>query len=407
MDTFSRDHQWTVALPMVWPRPPDQFSFSTLMSMERCPRRWALTNASYPDIWSGYGYPPKAHMSALVGTVTHKALNSISTTLLDVAASSGGNTHLVHVLRQMGGYSSVIRRASDAVLGDLKGNPRSERLLAILRQGLYAHAGAIREHLQNMLARIQFQLEQVPRSPASVLGHGVGALHPGHYSEIRLTAHDIKWTGVVDLLTVTNAGCEIIDFKSGRHEPEHEMQLQVYALLWNLDSRRNPKQTSITKMALSYATQEVEVEAPSKATITALRAELQRRAHNVSLAVQSAPPDALPGEVCQHCGVRQLCETYWSWIRLASGTKSGFGDLQVELRGNNGPTSWSCVVESSNALATGSRILVIGKEVTTNWRAGDRLRILDAPISIAEDGAGQPISTLSGISEVFYLDPRK
>ena len=43
--------------PDTWPEPPREMSVSSLRAIESCPRRWALSTASYPNLWRGIGYP--------------------------------------------------------------------------------------------------------------------------------------------------------------------------------------------------------------------------------------------------------------------------------------------------------------------------------------------------------------
>jgi hypothetical protein len=43
--------------PSTWPQLPRWMSFSALLEIEACPRRWALKSATYPSVWNGRGYP--------------------------------------------------------------------------------------------------------------------------------------------------------------------------------------------------------------------------------------------------------------------------------------------------------------------------------------------------------------
>ena len=57
---------WLARTPHAWADVPAWMSFSDLRNIEGCPRRWSLSSASYPDIWSGRGYPPKMYLADVV-----------------------------------------------------------------------------------------------------------------------------------------------------------------------------------------------------------------------------------------------------------------------------------------------------------------------------------------------------
>lgn len=64
---------WTAERPSRWPEAPRNMSVTAVSEIEACPRRWALRHADYPKLWGGYGYPPRVHMGALLGSITHLA----------------------------------------------------------------------------------------------------------------------------------------------------------------------------------------------------------------------------------------------------------------------------------------------------------------------------------------------
>ena len=42
-----------------WPEPPKFWSFSSLREAKACPRRYALSRATYSEIWDKRGYPDR------------------------------------------------------------------------------------------------------------------------------------------------------------------------------------------------------------------------------------------------------------------------------------------------------------------------------------------------------------
>src|SRR4051794_13232546 len=104
-----------------WPPIPSQWSYSSLRDAEECPRRWALSRASYPSIWERQGYPPRPALAALVGDVVHLVLERVLRALQHRSVDDESG---VAALRQLGGYTSLVRSAIDEQLGALTHNPR-------------------------------------------------------------------------------------------------------------------------------------------------------------------------------------------------------------------------------------------------------------------------------------------
>src|ERR1051325_11146603 len=74
---------WSVISPVAWPEAPVQMTVTTLVEIEACPRRWALSRAAYPELWPGQGYPPRVQIGALAGNVVHSTLEVITTALIE------------------------------------------------------------------------------------------------------------------------------------------------------------------------------------------------------------------------------------------------------------------------------------------------------------------------------------
>ena len=68
-----------------------------------------------------------------------------------------------------------------------------------------------------------------------------GPMTAGAYSELEVRSEKIGWKGTLDLLVISPDECEITDFKTGLPREEHRFQIEVYALLWTLDKKRNPQ----------------------------------------------------------------------------------------------------------------------------------------------------------------------
>lgn len=397
---------WQVALPKQWPTLPSRMSFSRLVAIEQCPLRWALSAASYPSIWQGKGYPDKPRIAAMVGTIIHRSLERISRALLAHGCRSVAEPEAVDVLRQLGGYSRVIREVADEVLHGLESNPRANRMRDRLQRAVQSHNSSMRERVQTIISRLELHPRDASQSPSASTDRSRSPLTPGSYSEIELIAEDIGWVGIADVLNVTDTGCEIIDFKTGAHRSEHVTQLQVYALLWAFDSVQNPRQTPITKLILSYPDGDVVVPPPSQSDINSLRQSLREQSENAVRAVQTHPPAACPGQdKCCFCDVRQLCDAYWQWLHRNTcgqvGNLGQTGDVEIHIERRQGPMSWIATAEASNMITREQQVVLLTRAEDPILRPGDRLRIIDAVITVSEDEPASAIITMSGPSEVF------
>jgi hypothetical protein len=99
-------------------------SYSRLREMEECPRRWSLSSASYPEIWSRRGYPSKIYFSALAGQIIHAALEMITIALNRAGCVSVRDDSFVSVMRELGGYTKIVEATVENTCADLKDNPR-------------------------------------------------------------------------------------------------------------------------------------------------------------------------------------------------------------------------------------------------------------------------------------------
>lgn len=99
---------WRVLRPAAWPAAPKWMSFSTLLELEACPRRWALSTADYPEVWKHRGYPRQPHPAALEGTVVHLSLRRIISALVVRGCPSLADEGAISAMRDLGGFTAVI-----------------------------------------------------------------------------------------------------------------------------------------------------------------------------------------------------------------------------------------------------------------------------------------------------------
>lgn len=412
MSGYSNMAVWKVLKPSSWPKAPRWMSFSTLLELELCPRRWALCTADYPSVWDQRGYPSLPQTSALEGTVVHLALEKISHAFSERGCCSLIDESAFYVLKDLCGFTVIIADCIERALGSYEGNPRATPILEGVRQGLVAKIPKLRTQVQRLLSRVTL----APRAavPLNTVIRHTGAtrneLPHGSHAEVKLQVPELSWYGVGDLVTLSDDFCEIRDFKTGIPKPQHEFQLRTYALLWARDRDLNPSCRLADKLVLSYDEFDIQVPAPREEDMCFLEDEVRRRTDVALTDLQRNPPDTRPSqESCRYCTVRHFCDEYWKWCvrQQATGESSQghFTDLQIRLADRHGPASWDGTVECSSAIKVGRSVLLRTSYVPLSLSPGQRIRLLNIYLSISEDDwvegeSGIAVATMGASTEV-------
>lgn len=395
-------------MPTTWPAPPREMSVSTHAEIDECPRRWALSAAEYPDIWSGRGYPPKLQVAALAGSVVHLALEIITNQLTRTGVPSLDDPLATQVLRELGGYTGVVEDCVERILKRFIDNPRALPLMEHAQRTLRGQVPALRARVQSMLARLRLP-KNAPPAPAASAPNTAGSptrspLSNGTYPEVELRAKSIGWKGKADLLVLADEVCEITDFKAGIADEAHIRQVRVYAVLWRLDDELNPAGRAVDRLVLAYESHDVEVPPPSAQEIDELSRELvaRRKAAEAALAVR--PPAARPSAgTCRYCSVRHLCDAYWAGAAQAVSDDGRFRDVELKVVRQHGPTSWDAVVVRARDLAANSPAL-LRLQQPLEFKLGTRVRVLDGAFARdPEDVTAPLIVTLGVVSEIFRV----
>jgi CRISPR/Cas system-associated exonuclease Cas4 (RecB family) len=380
-----------------------EMTVSTLAEIETCPRRWALASAEYPDLWAGRGYPPRVHLGSLAGSVVHLVLETITRELGREGCPTIQDPMAVQIMKRLGGYTKVLQDCTERVIARFRENPRAARFLDTAARSLRAKAPELRTRVQTLLSGLRLPL--VAPRPGAAGMKPRSKLSTGAHPEVELRAKAIGWKGKADLLVLSEEICEIVDFKTGEQVDHHRFQVRVYALLWSLDHELNPERRLAKKLTLAYMLGNVDVEAPSPPQLEALERELVVRRDAASQAAAARPPEAHPtASNCRLCGVRQLCDAYWSpqvqrELSIERATEgSSFVDVEISILGRHGPSSWDAEVVTSCSVPKGSRVLLRSSQAELAPTAGERLRVLDAHLALVEN---DPIVTMGAMSEVY------
>jgi CRISPR/Cas system-associated exonuclease Cas4 (RecB family) len=412
---------WYVRLPGNWTEAPEWMSFSRLREIEACPHRWSLTSASYPEVWSRRGYPPKVYLAPLAGQIIHAALETIITALNRAGCVSVKDENFVCVMRELGGYTRIIEGNIKNICNDLQDNPRFTVKSKYISTKLRDLVPSLREQLQILTGKLRLQggaLTIRVSGSQNTPGKIRPALSNGTYSEIELRADQLRWRGFADSLTLLDASCELVDYKTGTPKPEHEEQIRLYSLLWARDAQLNPKGRAVDRLTLSYPTMDIAVEPLTYYQLDILEQEIISRTHIALELAQQVPPMAKPNiKSCGFCPVRQLCDDYWTpraqqlLDQEASRESSAAGENLIDLEVNNleqqTPLSWSAIVFLCRAIPARSHVLIKLSEsnllLQNIFNTGRRIRILDALLIDRPEDVIPPCVHLTKMSEAFIV----
>jgi PD-(D/E)XK nuclease superfamily len=384
-----------------WPSPPQMWSYSSLREAQECPRRWMLSRATYPGIWSRRGYPPRPTLVALLGDVVHRILEVVLRGFHAQGCTSLQDPRAVAVLKQLGGYSKLAERAIQEQLDRLTDNPRAVERIDGLRAALLAKVPEIRQHVQGITTRTSLK-------PAASSAGGRSLRHrppltKGSHPEVELRAPELRLAGRADLVTVVDGACEITDYKTGTTDEHHTDQLRTYALLWARDTELNPEDLPIRRLTLSYPSRDIDIEPPTATQLEQLASRTVARISEAERWLRERPPPARPSApMCRLCGVRQLCEDYWQALNhmatSSSDDEPDWFDYEGIVTSKNGSRSWLMTADE------GSTLLLRTSSETTTFPLGHRIRLLNL-LRGRDPDAPVPIGALTQASEVFLLGP--
>ena len=180
--------------------------------------------------------------------------------------------------------------------------------------------------------------------------------------------------------------------------------MQVYALLWNLDEELNPARRPVDRLMLAYESGDVSVLPPNVQELETIEKELVERRAAAEASLVTRPPKARPSrENCRYCGVRQLCDKYWSLEDVRNAADERFGDVELKVLRRHGPSSWDAIVVLSSAASAGKPALLRTQQAM-DLEPGTRVRALGAGVAVDREDEAQPvIVTLGTFSEMFAV----
>jgi hypothetical protein len=346
----------------------------------------------------------------MAGTVVHDVIETLVRSFVRARCSSD-SAAAIDVMRQLGGFTKLVDQSIDRTLEAYRANPRGVDRVDSMRRTLRGQVGDLRRRAQTLLVGVQAPNGSEDRPTASVRqteGPRVRvALAPGVHAEVTVVAQALRWRGTVDLLTLEQDGCEIVDLKTGTPAEHHIFQVQVYALLWFLDEDLNPRRLRATRLRLRYADGGKAVPAPSNDDLDDLKTNVAERSQIARNQVSMTPPPAKPSQYnCPNCDVRHLCKEYWDGaireVNASVQVPSETIDVECLLEARLGPANWAAKVRATSQAVQVDNVILRCAEPKVELRRGNIVRVLDGGIWSARDEP-QTILNVGPSSELFVV----
>lgn len=402
---------WTCASPTRWPGRPSQVSPTTLISIEKCPRQWALGRAEYDNSdFSGLRYPSISSVGSLVGDVVHATVAQVIHILRTAGCQTTSSTGVGDALTSAGGLLSIIDHETSKVLNKAESNPRNSRRIEALKAKIKDSHKDIRRHVQLILMRTGNLGSRVPADTRTdPTPSGRRPLGQGSYTDVHLRSPELGLYGYADLITVAGREVTIHEHKTGLRDPVHVDQLRQYGAMYLTDNEINPHRNPPSKLILEYPSGIEEITDLTESDWTEIQSSLIRRL-DVGLGhIEVEPPEARPNtESCSTCVYRHLCSDYWDYLREQDDDREPDGqrfvDTELKITARLGPTMFGADIAScTDPSLSGPCILALDSRESNQPESGNQLRILSALVALG--GSDElPVLSMSPFSEMFAID---
>jgi hypothetical protein len=325
-----------------------------------------------------------------MGDIVHRSLEVIVKALTTSGCTAVASPAAVAVMKELGGYSEVLRRQIAEQVAGYEDNPRAVGQLDALARELRKVLPEMREKAQATLSRT----ELVAGSNSDAVQAEAGDLPDGSYPEFVVRVEALKVSGRIDLLTVDGPDVRLVDYKTGAPTEHHADQLRMYALLWSRSKHATGARALATHLTLAYSGHDVDVPVPDVQELSELEIQLLDRLTEARGMLASDNPVPRPApDTCQFCPVRHLCEAYWSDV-APDLEPAGFIDVEISVKERNGPKSWLVHAFGEDAL------LRTSEEIQLD--VGATLRVLGAYAAQSDEDL-LVLSLLTG-SELFAVE---
>lgn len=348
--------------PTEWGHAPNTYSYSSLKSIQECPRRWQLIHGTYGEL---RGCPRRYDKAAFEGSVVHDMLDKLFRAMALKGLPPKGSADFRQAVAGVG-LMDGIRAAVAEHQERQTASPRSTgaRYTSNPRQ-LYNQVTRQFHALYDELAT-DLASEFTAQAPVPEDAEGPALLDAvrslGVLTEVRLRHPTLDLGGIVDFVTARDGETTVGDFKTGAERPEHQRQVEIYGLLWHRQTGDIPAQLHVR-----YPRGVVEHEV-SRERLDALEEKLAEEIAAATASLATVPGPAKQGEHCAFCPVRQYCDPYWAG-HPAPDVESRWSDVELTV----------VEAQSDNALlartAAGQQLPVV---------FDDEVRVLHGPFGVGE-----------------------
>lgn len=337
---------------------PERYSYSTLVRLRECPRRWQLQHARYGE---SVGYPEPFQGSAERGRLVHQLVSHLFRAMAKNGNPPVGSPNFQAAIRELdplGTASRLVEQFRERWARD----PRpSKQRFSWTPLEIYS-AASLTFHREYRPMSGKARPPAPPAQPLNGTASGRAASirlsRTGVLSEHRVEHPTLPIFGYVDLILQGQRGAILVDIKTGSPSPSHKEQVALYALLWWRQEGQLPESGE-----LRYGTHAEPVDVRPE-SLELLETDLAREIQSWSERL-SAEANATPGEHCQRCPVRPSCDPYWEqppqageWVD-AEIVVEGADALGLRVRQRSGaparlllpPDRRSCGKNSRKALA--------------------------------------------------------
>lgn len=351
------DSFYCLTTPVKWAGPPEFYSFSSLLAIEKCPLRWQLEASEWPGVGR---YPCRPGSAAVEGQLIHAALDGLFRQMGLAGLPEPDSPEFYDVIAAFD-ISRHFEQSMQEKLEEIARHPRG-RFFRFLRkkQDLINEVINTFRSVYKPGARIARKTsladnEQKSRGPVDF-----GALlqRTRYLSEVRLSDARLRLTGVIDAVFIENDRLVIVDFKTGAPRAEYSEQLKLYSLLWQTVTGQ-----TADELRLVFPDQTIGIDC-SDALVNEEKMRLAARISAADKKLLKAPTPASLADDCCWCSFRQLCPAYWQsphTVRKKSELKkkASAGAIDVEIKMIQSPSETGSLVE----LADGTQLPIVWEPV--------------------------------------------
>lgn len=359
---------YTMTEPTEWARPPATYSFSSLHTIQSCPRRWQLLNSRWGDFRR---FPERPNAKAAEGQIIHEALEKLMRALGTYGQPALGSALFRQAIAELE-FWDLFAREVEAQNAAIAEHPRATSNSYIRTPPRDIANKAIRMFKEQYHGSGEGSEHAAVGSSASASSTDVfSALKTqGSLSELEVYHPTLPFKGLIDLVTWDGEHVTLVDFKTGIARESHTLQLEWYGVLWWRRTGVLPRQLSLhylnTRKTWEFTEDAaLQAEEAMKGSIQLAESELRK-----------TPAPAKPGDDCTFCSVRALCDSGWASLTtqpLADGTC----DLELTILSTPIPTGF-------RAACRGTEIDVVfdintGKSLPP-FDVGSTLRVLSCSV---------------------------